>query len=261
MEAGTRCLSFPALHLKSSCRVACALHVCCAVQQIVAGVACVKNQCFCGLLLLLASACVSAAAADAPVRLPVDFAGEPASADARYAAQWVAANADNQGRPFAVVDKRGARLFVFEADGRLRGATSVLLGLGVGDQSVPGIARRDLASLRPHERTTPSGRFVSEPGHNSHGEDIVWVDYNAKVAIHRLRSDAASLRDRRAQRLASTAIEDNRISMGCIVVPVGFYDSVVRPLLGKGYGLVYVLPETRPVESLFGAVELSLAQR
>lgn len=207
---------------------------------------------------LLGSALTLSAHAVEPVAGQDRLQFESASADARYAARWVAANADNQNKPFAVVDKKGARIFVFGADGSLRGTTAVLLGLGTGDQSVPGIAHRDLGSLRPEERTTPAGRFVSEPGHNSSGEDIVWVDYGAKVAIHRLRTDAASLRDRRAQRLASSTIDDNRISLGCIVVPVSFYESVVRPVLGKGYGVVYVLPETRPVQSMFGGFELGL---
>lgn len=197
-------------------------------------------------------------AAQAQTAFRADFAGEAASADARYAARWLGAGADNQNKPFAIVDKKNARLYVFEAGGQLRGATTVLLGQGVGDESVPGIAGRELSSLRAQERTTPAGRFVSEPGHNLNGEDIVWVDYSAKVAIHRLRSDAASLRDRRAQRLASTSIDDNRISLGCIVVPVAFYENVVRPVLGKGYGVVYVLPEDRSVQSMFGSFELSL---
>lgn len=197
-------------------------------------------------------------ASDAEKPFRVDFAGEAASADAREAAAWLGALADNGNKPFAIVDKKNARLYVFEAGGQLRGATPVLLGQGIGDRSVPGIAARELASLRPDERTTPAGRFVSEPGHNLGGEDIVWVDYAAKIAIHRLRADSASLRDRRARRLASETIADNRISLGCVVVPVAFYDSVVRPLLGKGYGVVYVLPETAPLRSLFGAWELGL---
>jgi len=183
------------------------------------------------------------------------FANEQASADAHYAARWIARHADNQRMPFAIVDKKNARMFVFEPDGRLRAATAVLLGAGPGDESVPGIAGRDPASLLPQERTTPAGRFVSEPGHNLKGEDIVWVDYDAKIAIHRLRPDAA--RAQRAVRLASAAVDDKRVSFGCIVVPVGFYDSVVRPALGNRRGVVYVLPEAGAVEGLFSALGAS----
>ena len=186
---------------------------------------------------------------------PALLAQEPASADARYAARWIARHADNQRMPFVIVDKKNARMFVFEPDGRLRAATAVLLGAGPGDESVPGIANRDPTSLQPHERTTPAGRFLSEPGHNLKGEDIVWVDYDAKIAIHRLRPDAA--RAQRAVRLASTAADDKRVSFGCIVVPVGFYEEVLRPALGHRPGVVYVLPETGTVQDMFAAFSAS----
>lgn len=185
-----------------------------------------------------------------------DFKGEFASVDARYAANWVTSNDDNQKQPFVIVDKKNARLFLFEVNGQLLGSTAILLGVGLGDHSVPGIATRELKSLRPEERTTPAGRFESEPGHNLGGEDIVWVDYGAKIAIHRLRPDTAN--EHRAQRLASMTSDDNRISMGCIVVPVSFYENVVRPVLGKRYGVVYVLPETGSAQRMFGAFDVSL---
>ncbi len=131
---------------------------------------------------------------------PIDFAAERASEDARYAAGWVLDGADNRGRPFVIVDKKDARVYVFEPSGRLIGASAVLLGLAPGDQSVADIASRSAASLAPEERTTPAGRFESEPGHNDKGEAIVWVDYDAALAIHRLRP--APARERRAERLS-----------------------------------------------------------
>ncbi|MEQ1686416.1 MAG: hypothetical protein ABL916_22430 [Burkholderiaceae bacterium] len=188
-----------------------------------------------------------------------DFMGEPASDDARYTANWVLAGADHQGRPFAIVDKRDARFYVFNADGRLIGATATLLGLTPGDLADPDIARRTQASLTISERTTPAGRFASQPGHNDKGEDIVWIDYDASLAIHRLRP--APAHERRSERLASPASDDNRISFGCIVVPVVFYETVVAPTLGRQRGVVYVLPESRPVQAMFGATELVLNNR
>jgi hypothetical protein len=178
-----------------------------------------------------------------------------ASADARQALRWVVAARDNEGLPFVIVDKKGGRIFVFEAGGQLRGASPALTGLAPGDHGVPGMAQRSVASLREDERTTPAGRFVSEPGHNLQGEAIVWIDYAAKLAIHRLRPAAPA--ERRAERLASETPEDNRISMGCVVVPVSFYESVVGPVLGKSRGIVYVLPETQPLQRMLGALQLS----
>jgi hypothetical protein len=178
-----------------------------------------------------------------------------ASADARQALRWVVAAHDNEGLPFVIVDKKGGRIFVFEAGGQLRGASPALTGLAPGDHGVPGMAQRSVASLREDERTTPAGRFVSEPGHNLKGEAIVWIDYAAKLAIHRLRPAAPA--ERRAERLASETPDDNRISMGCVVVPVSFYESVVGPVLGKSRSIVYVLPETQPLQRMLGALQLS----
>lgn len=189
--------------------------------------------------------CVSSIALAAP-----EFFGEPASDDVRFAAAWVLATADNGDRPFVVVDKLDARIYVFEPDGRLIGAAPALLGLTPGDGSIPDIANRAPASLRADERTTPAGRFESQPGHNDKGEAIVWIDYDASLAIHRLRPAPAA--ERRPERLASGSAAQRRISLGCIVVPVAFYDDVVAPGLGRQRGVVYVLPEDRPVRALFG---------
>ena len=201
-------------------------------------------------LLLAACGWLCAAACQAAP----DFAAERASADARYAAAWVLAGADNQDLPFAVIDKRDARIYVFEASGRLAGVSAVLLGLTPGDFSV-GIDRAP-ASLTLAERTTPAGRFDARPGRNDKGEDIVWIDYASSLAIHRLRP--APLQERRPARLASPGPEDNRISAGCVIVPVAFYEAVVGPMLGSGRSIVYVLPESHPVSGMFEALDLSL---
>lgn len=185
-----------------------------------------------------------------------DFATELASDDARYAADWILSAADHEGRPFAVVDKKTARIYVFDPAGHLIGASSVLLGAGLGDLSVPDIANRSVGSLSTAERTTPAGRFDSAPGRNDKGEAIVWVDYDAAVAIHRLRPSPAT--ERRAARLESPSAADKRISFGCIVVPVAFYESIVAPTLGRQRGVVYVLPETQPVRAMFDAVASGL---
>jgi hypothetical protein len=183
-----------------------------------------------------------------------DFAGERASADARYAAAWVLAGADNRDLPFAVVDKRDARMYVFDAGGRLVGASAVLLGITPGDFSV-GIDRSP-ASLSLAERTTPAGRFEAQPGRNDKGEDIVWIDYAASLAIHRLRP--APVQERRPARLASPTPDDNRISAGCVIVPAAFYESVVAPTIGSSGSVVYVLPESHPARGMFEALALDL---
>lgn len=172
--------------------------------------------------------------------------------DAQALLQGVRHSGGAKGKPPAVVDKRQARIWVFDRYGRLAGSTSVLLGLSPGDDSVPGVGRRVLAGLTLAERTTPAGRFASEPGHNLKGEAIVWVDYEAAFAIHRLRPAASH--ERRPERLASESPADNRISLGCVIVSEAFYDRVIAPTLGRGHGVVYVLPDTRPMQDVFGAL-------
>jgi len=209
-----------------------------------------RGKALCAAAVLCLCVTVSNAASSG-----ADFAGERASLDARYAANWVLESGDHQGQPFAIVDKRDARIYVFEAQGRVLGVSPVLIGLAPGDLSVPDIAQRSPSSLLPTERTTPAGRFNTEPGHNDKGEDIVWVDYEASLAIHRLRPAPAL--ERRAERLSSQDAAEHRISFGCVVVPVEFYDRIVAASLGKRRGVVYVLPETRPVREMFGTLELS----
>jgi len=179
------------------------------------------------------------------------FGRERVSSDVRAVADWVVDSADNHGRPFIIVDKARAKVLVFDVDGRLRGASPALLGAAKGDDSVPGIGERPIADIRPEERTTPAGRFEAEMGHNAAGEDILWVDYDNAVSMHRVR--ATNPAERRLQRLASPTPADNRISYGCINLPASFYDRVVRPAFEPQAGIVYVLPETRAALPLFGA--------
>lgn len=173
-----------------------------------------------------------------------DFGRYDASAQTRQRAKWVLQSGDHRGQPFAIVDKKNAWLYVFDGRGRLAGATAALLGQAIGDHSASLVGEHTrLGHVPVHERTTPAGRFVSEPGRNLSGEHVVWVDYDAAFAIHRLRPGAS--RRARQARLASPTPRDNRASLGCVVVPAGFYAKVVRRLLGQKRGVVYVLPETQ----------------
>ncbi|MEK8029489.1 L,D-transpeptidase [Ideonella sp. DXS29W] len=194
---------------------------------------------WCGLLAGAAQA--SGAIADSAPWRRVDFLEEPASAEVRAVAVHAFERGDAHGRPIAIVDKQNARIFVFGADGVLRGTTPVLLGLARGNESAPGIGKKAGGYIAPAERTTPAGRFNSEPGHNAKGEAIVWVDYDAAFAIHRLRPAPAA--ERRPARLASPSPDDNRISQGCVIVSGAFYDEVIAPVLGRQRGVVYVLPD------------------
>jgi hypothetical protein len=169
--------------------------------------------------------------------------------DAQTLLQWVRSSADNAGAPFMLIDKRHARVWVFDGKGTLRGSSPVLLGLARGDTSAPGIGTRPLAQVRTHERTTPAGRFVVEPGRNLDQEDVLWIDYDAAVSMHRVRATDPS--EKRLQRLASPSAADNRISYGCINVPARFFDRVIQPQFARAGGVAYVRPEVRPLRAVF----------
>jgi hypothetical protein len=181
------------------------------------------------------------------------------SGDAQTIAAWVVAEHDAHGLPFLIVDKRRATVSAFDAAGRLLASAPALLGLARGDDSVPGIGERKIADIRPFERTTPAGRFNAELGSNAGGEDILWVDYDAAVSMHRVRPVKAS--ERRLVRLASPTPDDNRISYGCINVPPAFYDGFIQPLFEPRNGIVYVLPDTKPLAAVFPAAVTRTAHR
>ena len=183
-------------------------------------------------------------------RTDQDFERQRPSADAREVAAWVQASDDAGGKPYLIVDKKAARLFVFEADGRLLAATPVILGAALGDSSTPGVGERaQNGTLTAEDKTTPAGRYVTQPGRNIDGEHVVWLDYGEALALHRLRPGRSY--KTRAARLASSQPQERRLSLGCVVVPVAFYLDVVKPLLGSRSGVVYVLPETQSARELF----------
>ncbi|MCR8958253.1 L,D-transpeptidase [Variovorax sp. CCNWLW225] len=196
-----------------------------------------------------ASGIAVAALASLLIAAPPAHSSPAVSRDTETVAGWVRTTGDNQGTPFAIVDKKAAAVHIFDADGKRRASSPILLGLAKGDHSVPGIGERQMADIRDDERTTPAGRFVSEPGRNLSGEDIVWVDYDAAVSMHRVR--ATNKAERRLERLATPTAADNRISYGCINVPAAFYDAHVKPSFGTAKAVIYVLPETRPASTLF----------
>lgn len=199
---------------------------------------------------------VTAKTVVAPRAQVASFGNESASVDTRAMANWALGSGDSQGMPFTIVDKKAARVFVFDADGLLRGSAPVLLGLALGDHAVPGIGERPLSSIRPEERTTPAGRFVAALDRNLRGKEILWVDYDGAVSLHPVVS--AKAEERRLQRLASPTPLDNRISYGCINVSAKFFDNIVRPAFTGTNGIVYVLPDVMSIEEVFHSAKAKL---
>jgi len=212
------------------------------------------------LFLACAITCPSGHASQQAGRAPIASVASVATVPeaARQLARWVIVSGDHGGLPFAIVDKPSAMIVIHAANGRLVGASPALLGQTLGDTSLAGVGERtQQRQLRTADLTTPAGRFASEPGRNSSGEAIVWIDYATALAIHRVRPGPS--KKLRTERMGSKDAMARRVSSGCVVVPEDFYDAVVAPLLGLGRGLVYIIPESGAMsQEVFAAPEPGL---
>jgi hypothetical protein len=89
-------------------------------------------------------------------------------------------------------------------------------------------------------------QFGPSDGHGT----VLWVDYDNAISMHPVITTNPS--EHRLQRIKSASPDDHRISFGCINVPARFYQGVVVKAFGEG-GIVYILPDTKPVEAVFPA--------
>lgn len=181
--------------------------------------------------------------------MEVDLGREAPSVQAQELTRWIVRSTDHQGLPFVVVDKIHARVFVFNKEGRLLGAAPALLGLTRGDEGMEGMGDRPLSQILPELRITPAGRFTAELDRNVLGQAILLVDYEQAISLHPVRS--LNLKEHRLERLATASVKDNRITYGCINVPVLFWEKVVMPTFLGTRGIVYVMPDSRTLTSVF----------
>jgi hypothetical protein len=194
------------------------------------------------LSLLLACNAGWAAEAKAP-----DAFATPAP-DAQRVADWIAGSRDNSNLPYLVIDKANARVFAFDAKGKLQGSAPVLLGMARGDRLT--VSNETAVDDIPEdERVTPAGRYLSRLALDSHGKELLVIDYEAAISLHPVVTNKPA--ERRVERLNTATVQDNRISHGCINVPTAFYSSVVSPTFAHTKGVVYILPEMEPASALF----------
>lgn len=185
-----------------------------------------------GMFLDRTAATPTAGAETATVQ--ADLARAQASPNVRQVAQWAIDSGDHGGLPFVVVDKELARLFAFDAAGRLTASAPVLLGAARGDA--------------PDVPATPAGRFVIDTWQSSVKGAVVMIDGDVALSLYALPS--ANSPGRGLERLASSRVEDKRISDGSLHVAGDFYRQFIEPLRGQT-GVAYVLPEVLPVHGLF----------
>jgi hypothetical protein len=184
----------------------------------------------------------------APVSVPLDRLMS-ASPEVQSVAQWVGSSHDNAGLPFIVVDKVNAQVYAFNPSAQLKATAPILLGMGRGDEVlVPSNA--PMSAIPPEKRITPAGRYLSNLVTDSHGKQVLSIDYKDSISLHIVVKGTPA--QQRAARLASVTSDDNRISFGCINVPPGFFTEIVSPDFTPARGIVYVLPETRSAAQWFG---------
>lgn len=171
------------------------------------------------------------------------------SAEAMELMTWVAGSDDNHDLPYIVVDKAAAEVFVFDSSSQLIAASPALVGITPGDNSTPSVGDRELSAIPLDERTTPAGRFIAKFGPAAGGRDVLWVDYPDAISLHAVIT--SNKKEHRLERLKSPTPEDNRITHGCINVPADFYAKIVKPLFKDTPGVAYILPETKPLNSVF----------
>lgn len=183
-----------------------------------------------------------------------DFKQDPLPSEVKRVASWAVESRDN-GRnsrrlPFAIIDKVNAKVFVFDANGKLLGGAPALLGIGRGDHYDSDTGSQNMGSIKPEDRNTPAGRFNVSLQRDLNGKEVLLIDYEAAIALHPVVKGTPV--ERRAERLNSNTAEDNRISYGCINVPEQFYQEVVSPAFTNTNGVVYILPEKSSVPEFFG---------
>jgi len=204
-----------------------------------------------------AAATHKAPAHKAKAKAPAPPAPVEPSPEAAKVVDWITTSGDNRDLPFIVIDKVAAEVFVYGADGQLKSAGPALLGLATGDNSTPGVGDRELSDIAPEDRTTPAGRFLAGFGPSGDGKKVLWIDYATAISMHPVITSHP--KEKRPQRLKSPTPDDNRITFGCINVSAAFYKKVVVPTVGDGNAVVYILPETMPLEQAFPALPTQIA--
>jgi hypothetical protein len=70
-------------------------------------------------------------------------------------ADWVVDSRDHKKMSFVIVDKKDAKVYVFNPSGQLKDASAALLGSAPGDDSVPASATSRLRKYCPKRRPRP----------------------------------------------------------------------------------------------------------
>jgi hypothetical protein len=109
----------------------------------------------------------------------------------------------------------------------------VLLGAAGADEAAP--------------PATPAGRFTARTLASARGSGIVWANDKSQLALFAVPPADTS----EQQRLDSPRAQDKRVSEGSLHVAASFFSEYLQTLRTQP-SVAYVLPETIPVDQLFG---------
>lgn len=175
-----------------------------------------------------------------------------ASEEVQKTYRWIEKEKDNRKLPFAIIDKKNAHIYVFDEKGKIIDTGPVLLGIAKADKIDPKTLKKPLSRIGKDERVTPSGRYQSVVGPDHRGKQVLWVDPQFAIALHPVVNVPGQ---NRFTRIESSSVDDNRITWGCINVPVPLFKKVITPLFKPKSGFVYILPESDSVEKLLARNE------
>ncbi len=180
------------------------------------------------------------------------IAAPTSSRDVASLAVRIVDSGDNQHLPFVIVDKPSARVLVFDAEGALVGMAPALIGMARGDEAAPGIGELEVSKIPVDERTTEAGRFLARLGPAKGMDSVLWVDFDTSLSLHPVVT--SNPKEHRLQRLRSASSDERRITHGCINVPADFYKDVVQATFAGTAGVVYILPDSKPLDVVFNSL-------
>lgn len=168
------------------------------------------------------------------------------SSSANVVNSWVRQTRDNNGQKYIIADKVAGTIHIMDAKGREIATAPALYGKRHGDNMSLG--------------ETPAGIFTlkTRPAPTSYGGDLQQFATAPNGGIYAIHRVITNNNQRRVARLNSPTASDNRISLGCINIPVNIYNKYLQ----KGFkGKLYVLPEQKKLSAVFPGLTEQQAQQ
>lgn len=154
---------------------------------------------------------------------------------------WVQESRDNNGQSYIIADKEAGAIHIMAADGTVLATAPALYGYKTGDGMSVGETPAGIFSIRNQSAPASYGGDLQQFATAPNGD---------VYAIHRVLTTNPS--QNRVGRLASETATDNRISLGCINIPVETYNQY----LGRNFqGKLYIIPEQNELGSVFRGIE------